>query len=148
MAQTQYRPAICGLCVFSIVFASGILTIFISSEEKYKGLGIILSTLGFLGGFASSLYFRRKRKEVKNLRKKTLKAVDNEEKVLTKPRNFVDPLMLRAITHIKFRACDELRERENDNPDPNNRMLKTEAISRGDYVVVNSSGTVSKDVVM
>ena len=146
-AHNQLRPAICGLSFFATAFVCGFLMIFISSEQHWKGWGIMISTLGFLGSFASTLYFRRKHKEVKALNVDASSPNDSgQENVSLQPSNIVDPLMLRAITHIKFRACDELKEREDKSP--GQRALLTSAAIQSDYTIVNSSMSISQGVVL
>ena len=135
MTQQEFRPVICGSTIFSVIFVSGVIIIFIFGDNHYKGLGIILATLGFLGGFASVLYYRRKLKELKAHEKQACSRSVLPDSAKTKATGIVDPLMLRAFTDIKFRACDELKEQDQklEKMNPANPPAQ-----QCDYVVVNS----------
>ena len=134
VSRHRLRPAICGIIVFVWILLTGNV-IFIFSGKEYKGLGIILSTIGVLGCFASSLFFRRRHKEIKKQQKKNSLKQEKKKSTISRTVELIDPLMMRAMTDLQFRACEELQERREHDTIENQRLVPVQQCS---YAIVNS----------
>lgn len=101
----------------------------------------MMGTVGFLGCFATTMLFQRRRKAIKKLKKKKISKIEDSKSISDKNVEMVDPLMLRAITEIKFRACEELQERnkiENNNTETQNCI----PVQHYDYEIIDNSSAM------